>query len=147
MVCTLVQLYLRGGADGMTLCVPVDDPGYHANRFDTRVYHPSDPLAPSDKKATIIAPAIMQGGNLFRTAFGLPPAFLGIKPLYDTGKVCFVHAAGSLDPTRSHFDQQKNTELGEITATPNKDGLGWLGRYLAHTSLPRAPTGRCARWR
>ena len=131
--CVLLQFYLRGGADGLTLCVPVDEPNYHANRFDTRVYHPADVSAPAGKTADIIAPAILSGSTLVRTAFGLPPAFAGMKPLYQANKLCFVHAAGSVDPSRSHFEQQKNTELGEVTATPSKTGLGWLGRYLADT--------------
>jgi uncharacterized protein (DUF1501 family) len=131
--CTIVQFYLRGGADGMTLCVPCDDGGYHANRTHTRVWHPDDPLAPADKKATIIEPAVYSGPTLVRTSFGLPPAFLGMQDLWDDDQLIFVQGAGSIDPTRSHFEQQKNTELGEVSATPNKTGLGWLGCYLADT--------------
>jgi uncharacterized protein (DUF1501 family) len=128
--CTIVQLYQRGGADGHTLCVPIDDAGYHANRFDTRVHHPSDLSVPVEKRGTIFCPAV--GGQVPRTAFAFPQAFLPMKALYDAGKVCFVNGVGSIDPTRSHFDQQLNTEVGEVTATPNKDGNGWIGRYLAH---------------
>jgi uncharacterized protein (DUF1501 family) len=132
--CVLVQFYLRGGADGLTLCVPLDEPNYHLHRDKTRVYHPDDTSAPASKKATLIeAPVLDNLGGIVRTGFGLPPKFVGMKQHYDAGKLCFVHAVGSLDPTRSHFAQQAYTELGEVTATPNPDGNGWLGRYLDDT--------------
>ncbi len=130
----LVQLYLRGGADGLTLCVPVDEPNYHAKRVETRVYHPDDTGADPDKKADLIVPAIWNGGTLERTGFGLPPAFAPIKPLFTSGKLCFVHGVGCLGSTRSHFQQQDFSERGEHIGTTNKDGLGWIGRHLASTT-------------
>lgn len=130
----LVQLYLRGGADGFSLCVPNDEANYHLHRDKTRIYHPDDTSAPAGTNAIPLEPPILDaGGNIVRTGFGLAPAFAGMKNLYLANKLCFVHACGSLDPTRSHFAQQAFTELGEITATPNKDGDGWLGRYLQNT--------------
>ena len=128
--CVLVQLYLRGGADGLTLCVPEDEPNYHAKRNETRVYKHNDATAPPGRNGTLIEPAA--GG---RTGFALPPALVDkFKPLYDSGQLCFVQAVGSEDETRSHFSQQAFTELGETSATTNSDGNGWLGRYLESTA-------------
>ncbi len=57
--------------------------------------------------------------------------------MYQAGHLAVVHAAGSPDPNRSHFEAMRRIE----TATPNQPGpperTGWLGRYIAG----RAPTG------
>ena len=44
--------------------------------------------------------------------FGLHPAMASLKPLYDQGHLAIVHAAGSPDITRSHFDAQDYMESG-----------------------------------
>jgi uncharacterized protein (DUF1501 family) len=37
---------------------------------------------------------------------GLHPALASLMPLWTERRLAFVHAAGSPDPTRSHFDAQ-----------------------------------------
>ena len=69
--------------------------------------------------------------------FGLHPAFAPFKPLFDDGRLAIVHAVGSPDPTRSHFDAQDFME----TATPGRKGTpsGWLNRVsglLGHEATP-----------
>ena len=51
-----------------------------------------------------------------------------LKPLYDARQLAIVHACGSPDGTRSHFDAQDYME----TATPGikSTEAGWLNRYL-----------------
>ncbi len=128
----LVQLYLRGGADGLTLCAPVDEPNYQTRRDETRVYAEGDASAPSGRNGTNIEPMQQDGlsGAMIRTGFDLAPAFAPMKTLYDNGQLAFVHGAGSVDPTRSHFAQQANTEIGETALSAPKLGTGWIGRYL-----------------
>jgi uncharacterized protein (DUF1501 family) len=60
--------------------------------------------------------------------FGLHPSLAPLKPIYDSGKLAIVHAVGSPDPTRSHFDAQDYMESGTPgrKATPD----GWLNRVL-----------------
>ena len=60
--------------------------------------------------------------------YGLHPALAPLKSIYDKGHLAFVHAAGSPDNTRSHFDAQDYMEIGTpgIKSTPD----GWLNRYL-----------------
>jgi uncharacterized protein (DUF1501 family) len=60
--------------------------------------------------------------------FGLHPSFSGFKPLWDSKRLAIVHAAGSPDNTRSHFDAQDYME----SATPGLKSTsdGWLNRYL-----------------
>lgn len=57
------------------------------------------------------------------------PALKPLKPIYDSGKLAIVHAAGSPDPTRSHFDAQDYMESG--TPGLKSTGDGWLNRALA----------------
>ncbi len=74
--------------------------------------------------------------------FGLHPSLTPLMPLWAQGSLAFVHAAGSPDPTRSHFDGQDNIELGTPgnKATPD----GWLNRLEGVLPAPEevrsAPT-------
>ncbi len=105
----LVALYLRGGADGLTLVVPTGDPYYYSNR-------PTIQVPPGSELA-------LDG------FFGLNPALAPIHPLFQSGELAIVHASGSPDPSRSHFDCQ---DFMERCAPGNKSVLdGWLNRYLA----------------
>jgi uncharacterized protein (DUF1501 family) len=51
-----------------------------------------------------------------------------LKPLWDSKRLAIVHASGSPDNTRSHFDAQDYME----SATPGVKSTadGWLNRYL-----------------
>jgi uncharacterized protein (DUF1501 family) len=115
----LVALYLRGGADGLNLVVPVGDPLYFANR------------------PTIAVP---EGSTLALDGFfGLNPTLAPLAPLYATGALAFVHAVGSPDPSRSHFDCQ---DFMERAAPGNRTIVdGWLGRWLALAGGGRAIAG------
>ena len=64
--------------------------------------------------------------------FGFPPAMAPLLPAYQSGQLLIVHATGSTDPSRSHFDAQFFMEIGK----PGDLNVvtGWLGRHLA--SLP-----------
>ncbi len=50
--------------------------------------------------------------------FGLHPAMSSFEPLWKQKHLAIVHAAGSPDPTRSHFDAQDFMESG----TPGDQG-------------------------
>lgn len=110
---TLVVVFLRGGADGLTLVAPVGDDDYQRAR-------PSLALDPRQ--------ALPLDG-----AFGLNPALGALLPLFRAGRLAIVHAAGSDDDTRSHFEAQDLMEHGGRTA-----GGGWLGRFLRR-ARPAAP--------
>jgi len=104
----LVALYLRGGADGLHLVVPAGDPLYYANR-------PTIQIAPGSELP-------LDG------FFGLNPALAPLLPLYQSGAMAIIHASGSPDPSRSHFDCQ---DFMERAAPGNKSVVdGWLNRYL-----------------
>jgi uncharacterized protein (DUF1501 family) len=70
--------------------------------------------------------------------FGLHPALAALMPLWQEGQLAFVHAAGSPDPTRSHFDAQFYIESGTPGVRTTTDG--WMNRLLASLSGPHGPT-------
>ena len=110
----LISIFLRGGADGLSLVPPFGDPSYYALR-------PTLAIPPPGSAAN---PALNLDGF-----FGLPPAMAALLPVYQGGQLLIVHASGSTDPSRSHFDAQFFMEIGK----PGDLNVvtGWLGRHLA----------------
>ena len=113
----IVHIFLRGGMDGLSMVPPYGEAAYYALRPTIAVPRPDSSSA---NKALDL--------NGF---FGLPPAMGALLPAYQAGHALFVHATGSIDPSRSHFDAQHFMETGEPGSTLT---TGWLGRHLASTS-------------
>ncbi len=65
--------------------------------------------------------------------FGLHPSLAAFKPLYDQGQLAIVHACGSPDMSRSHFDAQDYMESGTPGVKSTDDG--WLNRALQAEDL------------
>ncbi|HEV7868574.1 MAG TPA: DUF1501 domain-containing protein [Chthoniobacteraceae bacterium] len=101
---TLVVVFLRGAADGLSMVAPLEDDHYHRAR----------PRIAVKKKEAIPLDGF----------FGLNPLLADLKPAWDEGELCIVHGAGSEDQTRSHFVAQEFMEHGGVAAG------GWLGRFL-----------------
>jgi uncharacterized protein (DUF1501 family) len=104
----LVVLFQRGAADGLNIVVPFQEKNYYTMR-------PSIAIAQKD----------VLDLNGF---FGLHPSMAAFKPLYDQGHLAIIHAAGSPDTTRSHFDAQDYMESGTPGVKATQDG--WLNRAL-----------------
>jgi uncharacterized protein (DUF1501 family) len=110
----VIALFQRGAADGVSMVVPFGDPHYYSVRQQIAIPSPARGNAES---------AIDLDGF-----FGLHPSFSMLKPIYDEGHLAIVHAVGSTDNTRSHFDAQDYMESG---APGNKSvNDGWMNRYL-----------------
>ncbi|MBC7686278.1 MAG: DUF1501 domain-containing protein [Bdellovibrionales bacterium] len=109
----LVVVMLRGAVDGMNVVAPVGDANYARLR------------------PTIgLAVAGQEGGALaLDSYFGLHPALAPLLPLWQQKKLAFVHASGSPDPTRSHFDAQDFMESGTPGARSTADG--WMNRLIS----------------
>ena len=123
----LVVVLLRGAADGLNIVVPYGEEAYYAAR-------PTLAIAKSGAE---------NGALALDEHFGLHPALSALMPLWEEKQLAFVHAAGSPDPTRSHFDAQLFIENGTpgTRATPD----GWLNRLLAAMpGLSRGPTDAIA---
>lgn len=118
----LVSIFLRGGADGLTLVPPFGEPSYYTLRPTIAIPRPDSGAA---------NPALNLDGF-----FGLPTAMAALLPAYQSGQLLVVHATGSTDPSRSHFDAQFFMEIGK----PGDRNVvtGWLGRHLA-TKPPMRP--------
>jgi uncharacterized protein (DUF1501 family) len=109
-----VVLFQRGAADGLNIVVPFGEPNYYR-------------LRPS-----IAIPQPRRGGNDAAIDldgfFGLHPSLAPLEPLYHHNQLAIVHAAGSPDPTRSHFDAQDFMESGTPGVKATEDG--WLNRAI-----------------
>ncbi|HEY0866191.1 MAG TPA: DUF1501 domain-containing protein [Fimbriimonas sp.] len=104
----LVVVFLRGGADGLSLVVPFGDETYYRLRpnlaIQRRLTHPLDGF------------------------YGLHPSLAPLLPLYESGRMAVVHACGSQDETRSHFEAMDTMERG--AAKKEGPSSGWIARYL-----------------
>src|SRR5215472_3229016 len=133
----LVVIFQRGAADGLNIVVPHGEPSYYAMRPSISI--------PRNQVIDL---------NGF---FGLHPSLAPFKPLWEQGHLAIVHAAGSPDTTRSHFDAQDYMESGTPGVTSTTDG--WLNRTLQTesaandvpfravalgTSLPRILSGKAS---
>jgi uncharacterized protein (DUF1501 family) len=117
----LIVVMLRGAVDGLNVVAPVGDENYLR-------------LRPT---IGLTAPGGAGGAIDLDGYFGLHPALAGLQPLWQEKKLAFVHASGSPDETRSHFDAQDYME----SATPGRKNTpdGWMNRLVAHlpgTSTP-----------
>jgi uncharacterized protein (DUF1501 family) len=134
----LVAIFQRGAMDGLNVVVPFGESRYYQLRPNLAIPKPD---------GTADAAIDLDG------FFGLHPALAPLKPIFDAGRLAMVHAAGSPDPTRSHFDAQDYMESG----TPGRKATteGWLNRALPPgkskspvravslgTALPRALRGK-----
>ena len=101
---TLIAIFQRGAVDGLNMVVPYGERSYYDLRPSIAIPKPQSGNAEA---------AINLDGF-----FGLHPSMSSFKPLWDSKRLAIVHAAGSPDNTRSHFDAQDYME----SATPGRKG-------------------------
>jgi uncharacterized protein (DUF1501 family) len=109
----LVAIFLRGAADGLALVPPVGDDDYHRAR---------PRLAIAERE-----------GLKLDGFFALNPQLAELLPLFQEGQLSIVHACGSDDDTRSHFEAQDLMEHGGTSVAG-----GWIGRWLRCTGASGA---------
>ena len=113
----LIAIFQRGAVDGLNMVVPHGEAEYYRAR----------------PTIAIAKPGSADGAIDLDGFFGLHPRMSSFKPLWDRGDMAIVHAAGSHDTTRSHFDAQDYME----SATPGVKSThdGWLNRYLQGSGI------------
>src|SRR5581483_4536131 len=112
----LVVIFQRGAADGLNIVVPHGEAAYYAMRPSINI--PRNAVVDLDG------------------FFGLHPAMASLAPIWKQRHLAIVHAAGSPDPTRSHFDAQDFMESGTPGLKMTEDG--WLNRALRSAPADRS---------
>lgn len=107
----LVVVYLRGGADGLSLVTPYNDNYYNASRKTTR------------KSLS------MNGAYKLDGTFMLAPELSGLQKAWVGGDLSIAHSVGIDNNTRSHFT---NYIIADRSA-PVQYKTGWLARLLDAT--------------
>jgi uncharacterized protein (DUF1501 family) len=118
----LITIFQRGAVDGLSVVVPYGEAEYYRVR----------------PTIAVARPGAAEGALDLDGFFGFNPRLAPLKPFWDNGALAVVHACGSPDATRSHFDAQDYME----TATPGvkRTEDGWLNRYLQAKALqPESP--------
>ena len=141
---TLISIFQRGAVDGLNMVVPHGERGYYELRPQIAIAQPG--------RGGAAESAVDLDGF-----FGLHPSMRPLKRLWDEKRMAIVHAAGSPDNTRSHFDAQDYMESATPGVKSTQDG--WLNRLVQTRpdkqatpfraismtqSLPRAMQGRAA---
>lgn len=118
----LIAIFQRGAVDGLNMIVPCGEAEYYRLRPSIAIPRPG---------TAELAALDLDG------FFGFHPRMASLKPLWDNRALAIVHACGSHDNTRSHFDAQDYME----TATPGVKSTrdGWLNRYLQASAADRNP--------
>ena len=115
---TLVGVFLRGALDGLSTVVPYGD---------TELY--------TARGAFAVGPPGSANGALDLDGyFGLNPNAHGLVAPFLAGDLAFVHAVGSPDPSRSHFDAMRTMESGTPNNPSSPEASGWLARHLESVS-------------
>jgi uncharacterized protein (DUF1501 family) len=117
----LVVIFQRGAADGLNVVVPYQEKNYYKMRPSIAI--PQNQVLDLDG------------------FFGLHPSLASFKPLYDQRQLAIVHACGSPDMSRSHFDAQDYMESGTPGVKSTDDG--WLNRALQAEDLRHRCAGTC----
>lgn len=113
---TMLYIFLRGGADGLSLCVPM---------MDTLHYQTVRPTI-----------HVMNPINLQTNRWGLSPAMTPLLTAWGAGELAFVPASGIAynsvaDKDRSHFSAMDRVEFGIDPAFPvGSLSDGWAARHL-----------------
>ena len=108
----LIVVLLRGAIDGLSVVIPYQEPTYYTDRPTIAISQPGQ----------------LNGALDLDGQFGLHPALAPLLPLWQQKSLAFVHACGSNDETRSHFDAQDYLESGTPGVKITRDG--WMNRLL-----------------
>jgi uncharacterized protein (DUF1501 family) len=103
----LVLVQLAGGNDGLNTIVPASDPTYRSSRSTLGIAE--EAVLPLEQ------------------GFGLHPSLVGMKGLWDSGKLAVVRGVGYPEQNYSHFKSMAIWQAGDPKMQVDN---GWLGRTL-----------------
>jgi uncharacterized protein (DUF1501 family) len=103
----LVVVQLAGGNDGLNTVVPYTMDAYYKNR----------------PRIAVQAKEVLK----LESEVGLHPAAVGLKELYDEGKMAVIQGVGYPNPNRSHFTSM---DIWHLADPQQRSKQGWLGRYF-----------------
>lgn len=117
----IISIFMRGGADGLSLCAPFYDIEYYNGRPTIAIPRPDSSAATK--------------GIALDDKFMFPQAMASLVEPFTAKDLLLIHGTGSIDTTRSHFDAQRFMEVGK----PRDPSVitGWLGRHLASSTPVR----------
>lgn len=105
----LVLIQLNGGNDGLNTIIPVDQ---YSNLFRAR----QNIIIP-ERKILLLSDTV-----------GMHPSMIGLKDIYEDGKLGIVQNVGYPNQNRSHF---RSMEIWSSSSPATKRwDTGWFGRYL-----------------
>src|SRR5262249_48174185 len=104
----LVAIFQRGAVDGLNVLVPYGEKSYYDARPSIAVPRPG-----SGEGAALDLDGF----------FGLHPSMAPLLPYFTDRSAAFIHAVGSRDQTRSHFDAQDFMESGTPGVKSTRDGF------------------------
>jgi uncharacterized protein (DUF1501 family) len=114
----LVNVYLQGGIDSMSVLYPAGDPLYGQFRNTLAI-------------AASAGTPFTEDPELYWHPLAAP-----IAQLHGEGKVSVMPTIGYSDPNQSHFTSRHYWEVGATQADLN---TGWMGRYLDLVGDPSNP--------
>jgi uncharacterized protein (DUF1501 family) len=117
----LVVLYLSGGNDSLSTVIPYTDPQYYARRPTIAI-----------PAASVLQIGTDRGG----TPLGLNPGLIGLRTIFNTGRLAIIQRTGYANSSRSHF---QGTDIWSTADPTSPQGTGWLGRYLDLLPAPVDP--------
>lgn len=116
---TLVVIFQRGAADGLSVLSPIGD-AYFNQDLRPNIMADRDKMLKLD------------------SYFALHPAMEGFKQLWDRGMLTPIHQVGSPSASRSHFDSQDYMESGTPDLKSTEDGfMARAGHLLKLSPAPK----------
>ncbi len=121
----LVVVYLGGGNDALSTLVPYTDTFYYSRR---------------PTQAVPAGEVLQIGSDRNGKALGLHPRLIGLRTIFNDGRLALIQRAGYENSSRSHF---YGIDIWATASPSVPTGPGWLGKYL--DTLP-APIDPLAGW-
>lgn len=121
----LIILQMHGGNDGLNSVIPIEAyDEYYAKRPNIAI-----PVKNSLRRAVNLDSTLPMNQQV-----GLHPDMLGMKSLYDTGRMSVVQGVSYKNNNGSHFRGRDIWFMGGSTEDYYQSG--WVGRYLQQTYAP-----------